>query len=89
MWHEGWCRAFMILWGWVANRSCRRATGSEALVLDSDLHVCAESADRVSKERAMRRCQLKWLWKRLRELAAMEISPTAWRLVEIDMDRAW
>jgi hypothetical protein len=48
----------------------------------------------------MRRRQMKWLWKRLRELAAMEISreemlmklgaprsraPTAWRLVEIDM----
>jgi hypothetical protein len=81
-----------------------RATGSEALVPDSELHVCAESADRVSKERAMRRRQLKWLWKGLRELAAMEISrkemlmklgaarsraPTAWRLVEIDMDRAW
>jgi hypothetical protein len=70
------------------------------LVQDSELYVYAESVDRVSKERAMRRRQMKWLWKRLRELAAMEISreemlmklgaarsraPTAWRLVEIDM----
>ena len=50
----------------------------------------------------MRKRQMKWLWKRLRELAAMEISreemlmklgaarsraPTAWRLVEIEMDK--
>jgi hypothetical protein len=72
------------------------------LAQDSELYVYAESVDRVSKERAMRRRQMKWLWKRLRELAAMEISreemlmklgaarsraPTAWRLVEIDMDK--
>jgi transposase len=69
---------------------------------DNELYVFAESVDRVSKERAMRRRQMKWLWKRLRELAAMEVSreemlmklgaarsraPTAWRLIEIDMDR--
>jgi hypothetical protein len=50
----------------------------------------------------MRKRQMKWLWKRLPELAAMEISreemlmklgaarsraPTAWRLIEIGMDR--
>ncbi|MFL5289160.1 MAG: hypothetical protein ACJ8AW_51470 [Rhodopila sp.] len=50
----------------------------------------------------MRQRQMKWLWKRLREVAAMEISreemlmkrgaarsraPTAWRLVEIEMDK--
>jgi hypothetical protein len=64
--------------------------------------VFAESVERVSKERAMRKRQLKWLWKRLRELAAMEISceemlmklgaararaPTAWRRVDIEMDK--
>jgi transposase len=72
------------------------------LAVESELYVFAESVDRVTKERAMRRRQLKWLWKRLRELAAMEISreemlmklgaarsraPTAWRLIEIDMDK--
>jgi hypothetical protein len=41
---------------------------------DSELYVYAESADRVTKERAMRKRQLKWLWKRLADLAAMEIS---------------
>ena len=40
---------------------------------DNELYVFAESVDRVSKERAMRKRQMKWLWKRLRELAAMEI----------------
>ncbi len=50
----------------------------------------------------MRRRQLKWLWRRLRDLAVMEISreemlmklgaarskaPSAWRLVEIEMDK--
>jgi hypothetical protein len=64
--------------------------------------VYAESTERVSKERAMRRRQFKWLWKRLRELAAMEVpheemlmnlgaararAPTAWRLVDIAMDQ--
>jgi hypothetical protein len=71
------------------------------LAVDSELYVFAESVERVTKERAMRQRQLKWRWKRLRERAAMESSreemlmklgaarsraPTAWRLVEIDMD---
>jgi hypothetical protein len=69
---------------------------------DGELYVFAESADRVTKERAMRKRQMKWLWKRLADLAAMEISreemlmklgaarsraPGAWRLVEIEMDK--
>jgi hypothetical protein len=68
------------------------------LAADSERYVFAESVDRVTKERAMRKRQMKWLC----ELAAMEISreemlmklgaarsraPTAWRLVEIDMDK--
>ena len=32
---------------------------------DGELYVFAQSADRVAKERAMRRRQLKWLWTRL------------------------
>ena len=72
------------------------------LAEDSELYVYAESVDRVTKERAMRKRQMKWLWKRLRELVVMEISreemlmklgaarsraPTAWRLVDIEMDK--
>ena len=40
------------------------------LAEDGELYVFAQSADRIAKERAMRRRQLKWLWKRLDELAA-------------------
>src|SRR4051795_12465254 len=72
------------------------------LAEDNELYIFAQSADRITKERAMRRRHLKWLWKRLGQLAAMEISreemlmklgaarsraPTAWRLVEIEMDK--
>ena len=83
-------------------QQAREGVQVKLLAADSELYVFAESVDRVTKERAMRQRQLKWLWKRLRELAAMAISreemlmklgaarsraPTAWRLVEIDMDK--
>lgn len=63
-----------------------------------ELYVFARSAARLKKERAMRRRQLKRLWKRLGELRAMKstrdqlliklgqakaASPSAWRLVEV------
>jgi hypothetical protein len=72
------------------------------LAEDGELYVFAQSADRVAKERAMRRRQLKWLWKRLGQLAAMEASreellmklgaarskaPSAWRLVDVEVDK--
>ena len=44
------------------------------LAEDGELYVFAQSDDRVGKERAMRRRQLKWLWKRLWQIATMEIS---------------
>ena len=84
------------------SRACPAKAGVKLVAEDDELYVYAESVDRVSKERAMRRRQLKWLWKRLRELAAMEIpreemlmklgaarsrAPTAWRLVDIEMDK--
>jgi transposase len=67
---------------------------------DGELYVFAQSADRVAKERSMRRRQLKWLWGRLKQLANMKLSReellmrlgaarkqarTAWRLVTIDV----
>jgi transposase len=67
---------------------------------DGELYLFAQSADRVAKERAMRRRQLKWLWARLKQLSAMRLSreellmklgaarqktPTAWRLVTIEV----
>src|SRR6202522_3748574 len=83
-------------------QQAREGVQVKLLAEDSELYVYAESVDRVTKERAMRRRQLKWLWKRLRELAAMEISreerlmklgaarsraPTAWRLVDVALDK--
>ena len=67
---------------------------------DGELYIFAESADRVAKERAMRRRQLKWLWARLAKLAAMKLTReellmrlgaarkqarTAWRLVTVQV----
>jgi transposase len=41
---------------------------------DGELYVFAQSADRVAKERSMRRRQLKWLWGRLKELHRMAVT---------------
>ena len=83
-------------------QQARPGIAVKLLAEGDELYVFAESIDRVSKERAMRRRQLKWLWKRLRELAAMEVpreemlmklgaararAPTAWRLVDLEMDQ--
>ncbi|MGH7848187.1 MAG: IS1634 family transposase [Candidatus Binatia bacterium] len=69
---------------------------------EGELYVLAHSAERVAKERAMRRRQLKWLWARLKQLSAMTLTreqllmklgaakqkaPSAWRLVEIEVDK--
>lgn len=67
-------------------------------------YVLAESADRVNKERAMRRRQLKWLWARLKQLrqmnkltrdglllklgAAKQQAHAAWRLVALRLPKA-
>jgi hypothetical protein len=79
-------------------QDAREGVKVKLLAQDGELYVFAQSTDRVTKERAMRRRQLKWLWKRLRQMAAMDISreellmklgaarskaPSAWRLVEI------
>lgn len=70
------------------------------LAQDEELYVFAESRDRIAKERAMRRRQLKWLWARLKKLSTMRLArdallmklgaaktktPAAWRLVEIEV----
>jgi transposase len=76
----------------------REGVEVKLLPREGELYVLAQSRDRVCKERAMRRRQLKKLWKRLKELQGMEIkrdqlliklgqaksaSPAGWRLVEI------
>ena len=67
---------------------------------DGELYVLAQSTDRVWKERAIRRRKLKWLWKRLKELSAMQLTreellmklggarseaKAAWRLVIVEV----
>jgi len=74
------------------------------LAQEGERYVLAKSHDRVNKERAMRRRQLKKLWARLHELRAMKNlkrdgllmklgaaraqSPAAWRLVAIRTPQA-
>lgn len=67
---------------------------------EDEVYVLAQSQDRIHKERSMRQRQLKRLWKRLHQLQGMQLtrdqlllklgaakqqSPSAWRLVHIDM----
>jgi Transposase DDE domain len=76
--------------------------GVEVKLLDQsgELYVLARSVERVHKERSMRRRQLKGLWKRLKEIAALQIDrdalllklggarqefPSAWRLAQIQL----
>jgi hypothetical protein len=84
-------------------QEARKGVQVKLLAQDGEFYVFAESADRVLKERAMRRRQLKWLWRRLKELAAMKNTreqllmklgaarakaPVGWRLVEVKVDKA-
>jgi len=69
---------------------------------DGELYVFAQSANRIAKERAMRKRQLKRLWARMRQLACMTLThqellmklgaarsqyPTGWRLVEVTIEK--
>jgi hypothetical protein len=83
-------------------QEARPGVDVKLLAEDGELYVFAQSLDRVTKERAMRRRQLKWLWKRLRQIAAMAVpreellmklgaarskAPSAWRLLDIKLDK--
>src|SRR5580704_15567235 len=82
-------------------RKAREGVEVKLLPQDDELYVFAQSADRVGKERAMRRRQLKWLWARLKQLSVMDLSrkemlmrlgaarskaPSAWRLLAVEVD---
>jgi hypothetical protein len=82
-------------------QAARPGVKVKLLPQEGELYVLAQSADRVAKERAMRRRQLKWLWARLKQLSAMRLTreqllmkmgaakqktPSAWRLIEIKVD---
>ena len=55
----------------------REGVSVKLLSEDSELYVLAQSRDRVHKERAMRRRQLKGLWQRLKQLQAMKLKRDA------------
>ncbi len=84
-------------------QEARKGVQVKLLAQDGEFYVFAESADRVLKERAMRRRQLKWLWRRLHELAAMKSTreqllmklgaarakaPVGWRLIDVKVEQA-
>ena len=86
--------------GW---QPVREGVEVKLLPQSGEIYLLAQRRDRVSKERGMRRRQLKRLWKRLKELqgmllkrdallmklgAARQQSPSAWRLVEIRLPTA-
>jgi hypothetical protein len=78
----------------------REGVEVKLLAQDNEVYVLTQSRDRVYKERSMRRRQLKRLWERLHGLARMQLtrdelllklgaaqqqSPSAWRLVQINI----
>jgi transposase len=82
-------------------QAVRPGVAVKLLSAEQDLYILAQSRARIDKERAIRRRQLKRLWKRLGELAAMRLSrdqlvmklgaaraksPAAWRLVNVKVD---
>lgn len=81
----------------------REGVEVKLLTEGDEVYVLTQSRDRVNKERAMRRRQLKRLWKRLLQLQGMKLrrdqlllklgaakaqSPSAWRLVNIEVPRS-
>jgi transposase len=71
------------------------------LAREGEVYVLAKSRDRISKERSMRKRQLKTLWRRLKELQKMRLtrdqlllklgaaqnqSRAAWRLVSVSIE---
>jgi len=81
-------------------RQARPGVKVKLLPQEGELYVFAQSADRIAKERSMRRRLLKWLWARLAQLSAMTLTrdallmklgsaktkaPAAWRLIDIQV----
>jgi transposase len=82
-------------------QTVREGVDVKLLPKEQELYVLARSHSRIHKERAIRRRKLKWLWTRLKELSAMDVSReellmklgaarskarAAWRLVDLKVD---
>src|SRR5215831_9847777 len=79
----------------------RQGVEVKLLPQDQEMYVLAQSHARIHKERAMRRRKLKWLWARLKQIAAMEKlshkellmklggarakAAAAWRLLDVEV----
>lgn len=76
----------------------REGVDVKLLSQGNEVYVLAQSADRIHKERSMRRRQLKRLWRRLHQLRDMQLtrdrlllklgaakqqSPSAWKFIDI------
>jgi len=81
-------------------RNVREGVDVKLMAQEQELYVLARSRDRIHKERAMRKRQLKQLWMRLEQLSAMTLkredllmklgaarakAPAAWRLIDVKM----
>jgi len=81
-------------------QAVREGVDVKLLPQEPELYVLAQSRARIHKERAMRRRKLKWLWERLKQIAAMDIGREellmklgaarakargAWRLIDIEV----
>ena len=79
-------------------QAVREGVDVKLLPQEQELYVLAQSHARIHKERDMRRRKLKWLWARLKQIAAMDLdreellmklgaarakARAAWRLVEV------
>jgi len=85
-------------------QTVREGVEVKLLKEEKEFYVLAQSQDRRSKERGMRRRQLKWLCRRLKEIQGMKFSkktdlamklgaakqqaPSAWRLVKVEIAEA-
>jgi transposase len=81
-------------------QSVRRGVEVKVLPQENELYLFAQSHDRLKKERAMRRRQLKALWKRLGQLQQMKLKArelllklgeargryrAAWRIIDLQL----
>jgi transposase len=82
-------------------QAVREGVDVKLLPQEQEMYVLAQSHARINKERAMRRRKLKWLWARLKQIAAMEgltreellmklgaaraKARAAWRLVDVEV----
>jgi hypothetical protein len=81
-------------------QSVRPGVEVKVLAQEDELYIFAQSQDRLNKERAMRRRQLKALWKRLGQLQNMKLKArelllklgeargryrAAWRIIDIQL----